>query len=295
VTEESPLGRDVSPAAMVDAVLAHDVSRETIAPSTITEFGDVMRRFVVFIERGLGLSQLSQIGAAEVESFVRSRRADGGRPSLSLMHNRRTVCRHLFRTAMALGITSSDPTIAIDLPLRGTNQLRALTSDEVTVCRSVAMFHQADLPHPLAWTMAEATARTIEIAHVRVRDVDVTRGLVHLPGSPRTDPRTVPLTDWGLAQARRRVLHHDSDPDAPFVPFRSRKVPRASASMAVIEVIRAAGLSGPGVRPVSVVAWRGTQAYRAGSSIQDVAVLLGMRSLDRTAALIGVLSGQARP
>jgi hypothetical protein len=41
------------------------------------------------------------------------------------------------------------------------------------------------------------------------------------------------------------------------------------------------------VRPNSIPAWRGVKELANGASIDEVAVLLGMRSLDRAATFIG--------
>jgi site-specific recombinase XerD len=272
---------------MVEAVLAHTASTADLAPSTLVEFGDVMRRFARFMERGLGITEVSVIGQAEVRAFVESRQADGGRPSLSRMHNRRTVCRYVFRNAMRLGICASDPTEGVVLPRRTPVRPRPLTDDEVEVCRSHALFHPDDLRHPVAWALAEGTARTFEIARVLVGDFDPVSGAIRLGGSPRCLPRTVSLTDWGLAQVRRRMEALPAM-DEPLFPMRSKKVPRATASMAVIEVLRAAGIEAPEIRPISVVAWRGASAYADGTSIEDIAAMLGLRSLDRAAGLIGL-------
>jgi hypothetical protein len=52
--------------------------------------------------------------------------------------------------------------------------------------------------------------------------------------------------------------------------------------------LRQAGLATtPGVRPNSISAWRGASELVHGASIDEVAVLLGMRSLDRAATFIG--------
>jgi integrase/recombinase XerC len=157
-----------------------------------------------------------------------------------------------------------------------------------------SLSHPDDLRHPLAWALAEATARTTEIPQVAVDDVDLAEGVVRLPGSPRCVPRIVPLTGWGMVQIRRRVQTPGIGANEPLVPFRSRKVPRATAGMAVIEVLRASGIVGPDVRPMSVVAWRGAEAYAQGASIEEVATLLGIRSLDVAAALIGFVRGGNR-
>jgi integrase/recombinase XerC len=208
---------------------------------------------------------------------------------LSQRHNRRTICRYLFRTAQAIGLCDDNPTGGIDLPPRRRTPSRPLNDDEVERCRSHALFHPADLIHPVAWALAEATARTSEIARVLVGDVGDCAGTVRLGGFPRSEARTVGFTDWGLVQVRRRLGVPGTVSEDHLVPFRSRKVPRASASMAVIEVLRAAGISGPEVRPISVVAWRGAVEYGRGMPITEVAALLGIRSLDRTAALIGMV------
>jgi site-specific recombinase XerD len=272
---------------MVEAVLAHAAATGELAPSTLAEFTDVMGRFARFIERGLRISGVSAIGEPQVQAFVSSRQVDGRPPSLSRMHNRRTVCRYLFRTAISLGLCDSDPTARLELPPRTPVPARPLTDDEMAACRSRALFHPADLLHPVAWALAEATARTYEIARVLVGDVDLQSGTVRLGGSPRTDARAVAFTEWGLTQVNRRLSAGGNALDDRLFPVRSRKVPRASASMAVIEVLRVAGIKASDVRPISVVGWRGARAYTEGASIEEVAALLGLTSLDRTAVLIG--------
>src|SRR5205085_6736330 len=110
---------------------------------------------------------------------------------------------------------------------------------EVSLCRSHALFHPHDLRHPLAWALAEATARTSEIPRVLIGNVDDAAGTVSLGGSSQCHPRTVAFTGWGLTQVRRRLRRSNTSLQDLLVPFRSRKVPRASAAMAVIEVLRA--------------------------------------------------------
>jgi integrase len=276
---------------MVDAVLAHAASSGDLAPSTLVEFADLMGRFAMFMEGGLGIRNVAAIGEAEARAFIHSRQVDGHPPSVSRMHNRRTVCRFMFRAAGAFGLFSSDPTARVDLPPRTPVRPRPLTDAEVAASRSRAMFHPADLLHPVAWALAEATARTYEIARVLVGDVDPVSGTVHLGGSPRTHARAVSFTEWGLTQVRRRLETVRANPDDPLLPLRSKKVPRASASMAVIEVLRAAGIKTLDVRPISVAAWRGANAHAHGAPIEEVAAMLGMGSLDRTAAVIGIRFG----
>jgi hypothetical protein len=63
---------------------------------------------------------------------------------------------------------------------------------------------------------------------------------------------------------------------------------RASVHEFVASTLRQAGLAKPpGVRPNSIPVWRGAAELAQGASIDEVAALLWMRSLDRAAAFIG--------
>jgi hypothetical protein len=117
--------------------------------------------------------------------------------------------------------------------------------------------------------------------------------VVFLAGGARTDPRWAPMTDWASTQLRRRLTTPDlpRDPGSLVVPWRPKvtKRPGNAATMAVIEVLRAAGIHGdPSVRPTSVTAWAGRRLLLRGVRIEEVARALGCRSLDRTAHLIGL-------
>ncbi|MEQ8719327.1 MAG: hypothetical protein RIE08_17095 [Acidimicrobiales bacterium] len=62
---------------------------------------------------------------------------------------------------------------------------------------------------------------------------------------------------------------------------------QAASCVAVADVFRRAGLaSEPDVRPLSVVAWAGQQVMAETGRIEEVALRLGIRSLDRAARLI---------
>ena len=64
---------------------------------------------------------------------------------------------------------------------------------------------------------------------------------------------------------------------------------QAAACMALKAVLRLAGLAKePDVRPGSVRHWAGRSLYDAGLPIHEVALALGHRSLDETAADIGL-------
>jgi integrase/recombinase XerC len=207
------------------------------------------------------------------------------------MHVRRGAVRLLFKEGRRLGLVDVDPTLDLELPPRSTMATRPLTDDEIELCRACARESLADHRGALCWALSEASARPSELARVRACDVDLEGERIHLHGDPRALPRWVSLTDWGLVQVHRMldVQGRRSSPADLFVPFRrGARAPQTSASMAVVRTLKAAGLHDqPDVRPRSVTAWVGARALRDGATIDEVARMLGMRSLDQAAALIG--------
>jgi integrase/recombinase XerC len=127
---------------------------------------------------------------------------------------------------------------------------------------------------------------------VRVRDVDLANSRIWIAGSTKTDPRWGALSGWGLVQIERRLRAlGDVDPATPLVCATAKDGVSAtsSASIAIALTLRRAGLAGePDVRPGSVAAWAGATAYAKGVPIEDVAPMLGIRSLDRAAEFIGL-------
>ncbi len=95
----------------------------------------------------------------------------------------------------------------------------------------------------------------------------------------------------GLHATRAAVERiKDREPDASLVydGARDGKVAQISSCVAIGDILRMAGLAKePDVRPNSVVAWAGRRVLSETSHIEAVAKVLGARSLDRAASLIG--------
>ena len=144
---------------------------------------------------------------------------------------------------------------------------------------------------PAAWALAEATARSAEVARCQIRDLDLERARVWLHGCSKTEPRWGAVSAWGRQQIERRlhVLRGAAHESLLICPAARPGVSAtSSASAAIADTLRRAGLHvEPDVRPPSVAAWAGAMAFTAGAPIQDVARMLGIRSLDRAAAFIG--------
>jgi integrase/recombinase XerC len=279
------------PASQLGSLDAVDAVAVVLAEGRLSEQSfdrliELMRRFAAFATLGHGARELADVTKEVAAEFLRSPTRDG-MPSTSLMHWRRSAVRLLFRTARKLGLAEGDPTLDRALPPRSGMQLRPVTDDEVAVCRAVTLGSESRLA--AAWALSEATARTSELPSLRVGDVDLAKGLVWLHGGAKTSERWGFLNEWGLVQIARRARALGDDPDALLVYTGdgSAVSRQASACMAISVTLARAGLGDePDVRPASVAAWAGRQVLEATGQIDLVAIRLGMRSLDRTAAFV---------
>jgi hypothetical protein len=290
-TPEPNGGGPTTPSQFVDLVVASLLRAAELTPGSLEEFPQKMRLFAHFCERGLGIEDFRLINAEHARKFVVSTKADGTRPAVAWMHVRRGAVRLLFKEARRIGLSTIDPTLDIALIPRSVLSTRPLAEDEVELCRAYAIDSLSDLRRPICWALAEATGRTAEIHRVRLMDIDIEGCRVYLHGDPRAVPRWAPLTPWGAAQVKRgiRAAGRHPDPECRLVPLsQGATAPRASVSTAIIRTLKAAGLHDePDVRPRSVVAWVGAHAMVAGATIEEAALLMGCRSLDQTAAMVG--------
>jgi len=104
-------------------------------------------------------------------------------------------------------------------------------------------------------------------------------------------PRWGQLTDWGMVQAARRIALLGAEADRTPLVYRgdqAREGGRTSSSLALLDVLRRAGLAEePDVRPSSITAWAGQRIMADTGRIDLVALRLGFRRLDQTADFIG--------
>ena len=80
-----------------------------------------------------------------------------------------------------------------------------MTDDEIVVCRSISLQTVTATGQPAAWALAEATARTSEIPHILVSDLDFTNRRVWIHGSSKAEARWGFLSDSGATQLARRM------------------------------------------------------------------------------------------
>jgi site-specific recombinase XerD len=247
-----------------------------------------------------GVTTFRDVAPRQAQGFVAARTRHGAAPELATRHARRTALRTLFRTLRELGLHTSDPTLDLVLPPRGLLVARPLTDDEVGLCRAAAQMGAGarSQMRAVAWALGEASALSSEITMVRLRDLDLTNTptAVRLPGTRDLDPRVGGLSKWGRLVLRRRAatLLADGASLDTLLCYGGAAPPggakaQASACNALRHVLAAAGLATePDVRPASLRHWAGRRLYDAGAPIERVALALGHRSLDITAAHIGL-------
>ncbi len=285
------MGEPIQAASFHDAVIAATARLEQLhlADQTTRAMQQAWRRLSVFAARS-GVGGADDVTPALVESFVRARSADGSAPTVVAMHWRRSAVRLLFRVLRELSLATGDPTLDLALPRRSRLTVRPLTDDEIALCRWASLASASETRLPAVWALAEAGATSAEIPHVLVKDLRRSTDSVMIPGSSKTDARQVPLTEWGATQLARRAQKLEHRRFAPLV-YEGQGSPesaQSSVSGAIGDILRRAGLGDePDVRPRSVTAWVGRSVFAETKRIEVVARRLGMRSLDRTAALIG--------
>jgi integrase/recombinase XerC len=275
--------------AYAELALHHTESQNLLGHQSAARIRRTLLRFASFTERAGGAHELRDITREDAQAFIQTATGTGQQPTTATMHHRRSSLRVLFRISRLLGWVGGDPTLDIELPPRSSLPCRPLTDDEIALCRSWSLQTLHGTRQPAAWALAETGARTSEIPHLLVSDVDHESGLVWVHGSSRLDPRSGQLSGWGAQQIARRVAELRGEPCARLVyGGAGGEAGQASSCIAISETLRRAGLGRErDVQPLSVAAWVGATILARGGSIDQVARALGMRSLDRAARLAG--------
>jgi hypothetical protein len=166
-----------------------------------------------------------------------------------------------------------------------------LIDSELDACWAQAV-QLDDLRPAVCLAEAEAAAWSSEMPHIRSSDLDLEAGTVRIHGGATTRPRLGRLTERGSAQLRRRIARIGPDEGSDPVlmgegQWDDPDEGRAAATMALVGVLKRARLSGPGVNPRSIALWAGTKVLAKKGTVEAVALALGVKSLDASAAMVG--------
>lgn len=283
------LGRPL--AGAIDRVARELAAGGALSAQSHRRMVELLERFGRFVAIGQ-VACLDDVTPELVRAFVNAPSAKGGAPGIATRRLRRSAVRLLFRAARGLGLVAGDPTIDLELPPRSLRTARPLTDEEVTLCRTAALHSLTSTRLAAAWALAEAAARTAELPHLRVADLELDRARVWIHGSPRAEARWGPVSAWGQLQLERRLRELGQPADRSTLLVcggnGSMESRQASSCQAIGETLRRAGLATePDIRPVSVAAWAGTRVLTDTGRIEEAARVLGCRSLDAAARLIG--------
>jgi integrase/recombinase XerC len=272
------------------AAIAAEFDAHGLSEQSCRRLLQIALRFVAFVgRRGV---PVVDVDSSIVRDFLAAPLTQSGeQPSVATSHLRRSAVRLLYNVLRHAGLADYDPTVDVVLPPRSARATRPLKDDEVAVCRSFALQTLTETRQPSAWALAEASGRTSEIARVRIGDIHVEAKRVLLPGGTKVEPRIGTLTEWGDKQLARRLDALSDSPPETLVVYGgsgSAESAQASSCSAISDILRRAGFANESdVRPVSVAAWAGRRAFEETGRIEDAALVLGVRSLDRAAGLIG--------
>ena len=250
-----------------------------------------MGRFVRFLS-ARDVTYLNDVTQAHVEEFLElaGRRGSAwSEPALATVHARRSAVRLMFRIARDLRLASHDPTLDLELPPRSGLVARPLTDEEEEFCRDWSRRRLFETAAPATWALGQTGATTTEIAHIRVRDIDLITGEVWVHGTPKRIERLAPLTDWGAKWLARRLREFGSeDADRLVVTDAGARSATSAVSNIMRGVLDHAGLSSEtDIKPRSLAAWFGRGVYDRTGSIEETARSLGIRSFDQTRNIIG--------
>lgn len=268
-----------------------------LSAQTADKFGLLTARFARFAAAHSVVTARA-IDADLVARFIaaqgRSRHGAVSNAAVATMHNRRSALRAFFRTARELGLIIEDPTTAIALPHRTDSVQRPITDEEASLVRLVSE-REHPSRHGSTAALLLAGAHTSEIGHITIDDLNCGAKTIYIQGSTKYRSRTVPLNEWALRvlTTRSKYLSDPLPADEPTPVLctgtnGSDAHKQARVCVTVREILTRAGLSDdPTIKPSSLTAYAARREFDRTKQIEAAAALIGSRSLDGTAALIG--------
>lgn len=279
---------------VIEAVMTRwnaEVTRGAMSDQTLTKFGSLLSRFERFATAH-DVHLVSDLTPAVVEDFVvargRNRSGEVADVALATMHNRRATLGVFFRAARTVGIVCDDHTRDVVLPEREPGNKRPLTADEAEMVRFFAD-RGPQRRHAASVALLLCGARTAELGHIEIGDIDLEARTASLPGSRRHRERLIPLDENARDVLAERIafLKRQHRTDLCEAGIGSDAARQARIGMTITNVLHAAGLGDdPDITPTSLTAYAGARIFAETGRIEDVAHLTGMQSLDAAATLI---------
>lgn len=276
--------------ALVDEVARSEQTRYLL----LTWWGEI----VSFSGNAFGAKTVADLTPTVINGWLRALTKDQKEPSKRTRATRRFAVRKLFQALRMAGVNCGDPTV--DIEMHGIERpvaLRALTDDEVLRMRAPEGFNMTGRRAAI-WALLEEGATTREVGKITLGAIAVEAGTVALPGCRSSVPRVIQLGcwqdlgSWTSEVLAARVIYRrergaaDSDL-LLYTGSKGEEVAQVAIGQELDRMWRKVGLdTDPAVRPRSIRAWLGWKVMKQTGRIDEVARVLGMRSLDQTAELL---------
>ena len=281
------------------------VDRGEFAPQTLDTHVKVLNTLAKFAV-ARNISTVADLDAVALHSWYRAATARTGEmPTQNMVALRQSVARGLFRTMARLGITDRDVTVAVPALRRPDRAVHPLTAGQVQKLKDASIrrrdAHSGSSKGPAALALALLGLQSKEIPATQVGDIDFIAGTVWAhDGGARVTERHVPIDDawaWRMLAERVQYLqktHGEAATTMPvaYEPGKSRggsspKNPAAATSNTLDGIFKDAGVKQPGrIRIASMNEYVAIRVYAETGNLMDVAVRLGMRSLDAVAHIV---------
>ncbi|MDA8295807.1 MAG: hypothetical protein M0004_04320 [Actinomycetota bacterium] len=279
--------------ALVASAVAAKVEAGDYSQQSANKLLGLQRRLAKFLT-ARGVADIRAANRRSVELWLKASIpvAGGGvrPPDTRTIDNRIWAADAFFFALRQLDCYEGHPLLDIEHPVRPKGHCRPLTDGEVDLGRRFARRDLRDTRGPAAWAVVEAGASTGELMRVTVADVTARPGHCWLTGDRRRLARFVELTPSGLVavEARARSLGDGPDRLLIYEGAGSAESQQASASKVIGDALRRSGVArDAAVKPSSLRAFAGLSAYHRTGDITAAAAVLGCRSLDDAATIIG--------
>ncbi|MEU8595502.1 hypothetical protein ACQFX6_17385 [Streptomyces sp. DSM 41987] len=276
------------------------IARGALSPQTADSYITSVERLLRFA-LALGLEYLDDITDTVAQAFIDAPGHDRqGRlvpcPADSTRRVRRSSVDALFAEARGLGLTTRAP--LLDLPPIPRSQPRhtgTLTDADINQLRFYAERGMPQTRHAAVLGLLLSGLHSGEIGLTGVTELDLDRSRVWAVGAARITARYCPLKDpWSrevLSLRADYVQHRSGSNHQTLTTNGTAPAHRLQSSICTTfgEVVRASGIApeGRSATPRDVSSWLAAKIHVETGQIAEVALRLGLASLDRAAKLAG--------
>ncbi|MFE6739030.1 hypothetical protein [Streptomyces tubercidicus] len=251
----------------------------------------------------LGVSRLDDVTDTVAQGFTDSPGRDRHGnitpvPADSTRRLRKSGVDALFTEARRLGLTAKAPLLDLPpIPRSARRPVGSLTDDDIDNLRFHAECGMPQTRHAAVLALLLSGLHTGEIGWTSTADIDHTHARVWAAGAARITARYCPLDDpWCqdvLDQRVRHLLKHSAPSGPPPALAITADAPahrrQSSVCTAFGEIVLHSGTKpdGRSARPRDVTGWLAAKIFAESGQIADVALLLGLSTLDGAARLAG--------